>query len=67
MLAEPNCHKRSCIHFLGHQRADGTDETLAHICRAYPNGIPSEIAFGNDLHLEVKDGQTGEYTFEVLA
>lgn len=66
MLAEPNCFKRGCVHFLGHDRPDGTDESLVHVCWAYPDGIPEEISFGDDLHLEVKDGQVGEYTFETL-
>lgn len=66
MLAEPNCSKRSCIHFLGHDRLNGTDESLVHVCRAYPDGIPDEIAFGDDLHLEAKLGQVGPYVFETL-
>lgn len=66
MLIEPNCSKRGCVHFWGHNRPDGTDESLVHICRAYPGGIPDEIAFGDDLHPEVKIGQTGGYVFETL-
>ena len=64
MLIEPMCHKRGCQHFLGHRRIDGTDETLKHVCEAYPMGIPNEIQSGEDLHLEVREDQFGGYVFE---
>lgn len=64
MLAEPNCYKRGCRHYLGHTRLEDTDETLVQRCEAYPLGIPEVIAYGDDLHLQVKEGQFGGYVFE---
>lgn len=33
-------------------------------CRAFPAGIPYEIASGQKIHDKVIKGQTGEYVFE---
>ncbi len=82
MLSEPNCNKRGCKHFLGHDtfqlepgeslgvsvEGDEPDtEILRNICTAFPDGIPDEIAYGEDLHLEIADGQFGTYTYESVA
>lgn len=34
-----------------------------HFCIAFPFQIPVEIAYGDDLHEEVKEGQVGDYTY----
>jgi len=57
VLEEPKCSIRKCKHFIG---AKGYPESeQAVVCKAYPNGIPDEIAFGNDLHLEPRTGDHG--------
>lgn len=63
MIQEPECSKRNCIHFLGVIN-DGDETTERPYCRAYPNGIPNEIAYGDDKHLEVRDDQSNEIIFE---
>ncbi len=34
------------------------------MCDAYPERIPNDIIFGDDLHNEVRDDQDNEITFE---
>ncbi len=57
-IAEPACFTRSCKHFVGVAQ-DG--ETV--ICRAFPEGIPDAIAYGNDQHLTPQDGD-GKIVYE---
>jgi len=33
-------------------------------CKAFPKGVPNDIAYGNNLHLTVVNGQKGDYVFE---
>ena len=59
MLAEPNCHKRKCRHFQG-VRWLGDEETSEVVyCDAFPEGIPGEIAYGDETHLTAYDGDHG--------
>jgi len=64
MISEPNCYKRKCKHFLGVIQPDGTEMTETVNCKAYPNGIPPEIAYGNDKHLTIRADQNNNYVFE---
>ena len=64
MLAEPNCYKRSCKHYLGVIQPDGTELSETNYCKAYPDGIPSAIAYGKDKHLKVRDDQDNDIVFE---
>ena len=64
MINTPKCYKRGCIHFIGVKQSDGTEETENIVCSAYPNGIPADIAYGDDLHLEVRPDQDNEIIFE---
>jgi hypothetical protein len=64
MIAEPNCYKRRCINFLGVLQPDGTELTELVICKAFPNGIPIEIAYGDNPHLEPIDGQKNKIVYE---
>jgi hypothetical protein len=61
-VAPPNCFKRGCKHYdnvawLGEMK-------FIHVCIAFPKGIPEDIAYGNNEHLEVVEGQTGTVVFE---
>ena len=64
MLLEPKCSKRKCKHFIGVLQSDGTELTEKVVCEAYPKGIPDDIAYGNDLHTEIRDDQENEIIFE---
>lgn len=64
MIAEPNCSMRSCRHFRGVKRPDGTELSERVYCRAFPNGIPDDIAYGDDLHLEVYPDQENDFVFK---
>jgi hypothetical protein len=57
MLSEPQCLKRRCVHFLGVSDAD--EQHQAPICTAFPDGIPSEIAYGNNPHATPYPGDHG--------
>ncbi|MBW1702068.1 MAG: hypothetical protein JRJ11_13285 [Deltaproteobacteria bacterium] len=64
MLAEPKCWTRQCKHYLGVIQPDGTEMTETNSCKAFPDHIPYEIAYGNDLHTTVKKGQVGTFVYE---
>ncbi|MCP3684762.1 MAG: hypothetical protein GY861_19005 [bacterium] len=65
MIAEPNCFKRSCKHYLGFKST--TDVRTAkgvHTCEAYPEEIPFEIIYGDDKHLEIREDQDNQFVYE---
>lgn len=64
MLAEPNCFTRGCKYFLGIIQPDGTEKSEVANCKAFPEGIPFEISYGENPHSEVQPGQEGDYIFE---
>ena len=64
MLVEPNCSIRGCKHYLGVIQPDGTEMTETNYCKAYPDGIPGDIAYGDDKHLNARDDQNNDITFE---
>lgn len=49
---------------MGVIQPDGTEMTETVNCRAYPNVIPIEIAYGNDKHLTLRADQKNNYVFE---
>jgi hypothetical protein len=61
MFLAPNCYKRSCVHFLGvaDPNAPDDDDRQRPRCRAFPDGIPEEIAYGDNEHLEPVEGDHG--------
>jgi hypothetical protein len=64
MIFIPKCKIRNCKNFLGAVQPDGTELTERVICKAYPKGIPDDIAYGDNLHLEVRPDQENEIVFE---
>lgn len=54
MITLPNCFKRKCKHFIRSIYIDGEKISEKYSCCAYIKGIPDEIAYGNDLHLEIR-------------
>ncbi len=64
MIIEAKCFIRKCKHYIGVSKPDGTELSERHICAAYPDGIPSDIAYGNDKHLEVRPDQNNLIVYE---
>lgn len=63
MLSEPTCYTRQCKHFLG-VKNDGDETTERNFCKAFPDGIPDEIAYGKNLHAKKISGQKNSIIFE---
>lgn len=64
MVVEPNCSKRKCKHFIGVKQLDGTEQSEIVVCKAFPDGIPDEIAYGNNKHTKPLKGQGNDIVFE---
>ncbi len=64
MLRESNCYKRRCHWYKGASQPEGSELNEFHYCNAFPNGIPRDISYGDNEHLEVIEGQEGDYTYE---
>jgi hypothetical protein len=64
MLAEPKCWKRKCKHNIRVEQPDGTEMTEMVACDGFPYGIPEEIAYGNNLHLEPLQNQDNGIVYE---
>jgi len=63
MLLEPKCFTRQCRHFIG-VKNDGDETTERVYCEAFPDKIPSEIAYGNNPHTKVYPNQENTIVFE---
>lgn len=64
MLLEPNCFKRKCKHYIGVIQPDGTERTEKNACEAFPDGIPTEISYGNNKHLTPLKNQKNNIVYE---
>ncbi len=64
MMAVPECFKRKCIHYLGVIQPDGTEQTETVACKAFPAGIPSEIAYGMNKHKKRLLNQENDIVYE---
>ena len=49
MIAEPNCHKRKCKHFIG-VKNDRLELNERVYCKTFPDKIPDKISYGNNKH-----------------
>ncbi len=65
MLLEPNCSKRKCKHYLG-VKSDGDEMTERVYCKAFPDRIPNEIAYGDNLHAKPLIGQDNDIVYEYM-
>jgi len=60
MMQEPECSKRNCANFLGFVDPSGQgNEGVLPVCKAFPNGIPPAIAWGNNKHIKPYPGDQG--------
>lgn len=59
MMEEPRCALRQCKHLLGAYQPDQSELKEIPCCRAFPEGIPREISYGNNLHLKPVKGDHG--------
>ena len=64
MIGEPKCFIRHCEHYKGIVELDGTEETEENYCEAFPNGIPDNIAYGNNNHNKPIKDQKNKIIFE---
>jgi hypothetical protein len=64
MLRMSNCEIRKCKHLQGILQPDGTEMSEVSYCDAFPDGIPNEIAYGNNKHLKPIKGQKNDIVFE---
>jgi len=64
MLETPKCWTRKCKHFLGVLQPDGTEENEWVYCKAFPEGIPEEIAYGDNPHAVTFPGQKNKIVYE---
>lgn len=59
MLREPRCSTRSCRHFKGVAQPSETEVGERVVCAAFPEGIPDEIAYGDNPHTKPYPGDRG--------
>ena len=62
-IQEPKCSKRHCTWFSGAIKVSDNPVPV-NVCRAFPNGIPDDIAYGGNKHSEVIEGQEGGFVFK---
>jgi len=62
MLEEPNCYIRKCKYWYGFVKTK--DSRIITVCLVFPKGIPDDIAYGEDKHEKVIDGQVGNFVYE---
>lgn len=63
MLSTPKCYERNCKHLIGVKQDDG-EVGERFVCKAFPDRIPEEIAYGDDPHSEVHYAQDNEIIYE---
>lgn len=65
-ILEPRCFIRECKNFIGVEWGDpAKGEAEEHlVCKAFPDGIPSEISYGKNKHKRPLKGQTNEVVYE---
>lgn len=56
--------KRECIHLIGVSQTDGIELTEIAVCNAFPEGIPADIGYGDNKHLEPIKNQDNEIIYE---
>ena len=66
MLPESKCRTRLCKHYRGTRLLDlDNPNSEVNYCKAFRDGIPLEISYGENDHLELTGGEYRELTFAV--
>lgn len=64
MLNTPRCYLRKCRFYKGIFQPDGTELSERNVCKAFPDRIPREIAYGDNDHSKPIDGQGNDIVYE---
>ena len=64
MLATAKCYIRHCRFYRGIIQPSGDELSETNACVAFPDGIPSDIAYGDNPHDKPVDGQGNVVVFE---
>ena len=59
MILSPKCYIRKCEHFIGVKQPKNNESLEYCHCKAFPKGIPFEIAYGKNLHIRPYSGDNG--------
>ena len=59
MMGPCECLRRNCKHLLGIKHDAPPEENERWTCRAFHDGIPDEIAFGDNEHTTPYPGDNG--------
>ncbi len=67
-VLEPKCFTRECVHYLGTESRNekGQPPSVRHVCDAFPDEIPGEISYGDNLHLKPLKNQKNDIVFEKI-
>jgi len=58
-IEEPKCFARRCVHFRGVKQDQDREDTERVTCDAFPDGIPNDIAYGDNPHDKPVEGDGG--------
>jgi len=64
MIEEPKCFIRKCKYYRGVKWFGNTEATENHFCDAFPDGIPTEITYGNNPHSSPLSEQKNDIVYE---
>ena len=64
MIATPKCWDRKCKHFIGVKQDNEEETTERVVCKAFPDGIPDEIAYGKNKHSKPIRGQKNKIVYK---
>ena len=63
-LIQPRCWTRGCGNYIGVRQPDNTELSERNVCAAFPDEIPEDIAYGDNLHLTPIPDQVNDIVFE---
>ena len=64
MIETPTCFTRNCKFYLGVKQNNEDEATERNYCKAFPDMIPYEIAYGDNKHNKPFPGQNNNIIFE---
>jgi len=63
MIRIPNCAERDCEHLQGVKDTEDEANQIP-VCEAFPDGIPDEIAYGDNPHTEPLENQDNDIVYK---